>query len=53
MADYKTTQIDIGSELSFTKLPAQVDIGDWSYFLAKTKKGSLPVAFDGVPARHG
>ena len=39
MADYKTIRVDIGTESSFTKLPTQVDIGDWSYFLAKTKKG--------------
>ena len=39
MADYKTISVDIGAETSFTKLPAQVDIGDWSYFLARSKKG--------------
>ena len=39
MVEYKTIKVDIGPESSFTKLPAQVDVGDWSYFLAKTKKG--------------
>jgi nitrite reductase/ring-hydroxylating ferredoxin subunit len=39
MPDYKETKVDIGPESSFSKFPAPVDIGQWSYFLAKGKKG--------------
>ena len=38
MPNYKTIKVDLGPESSFTKLPASVDVGDWSYFLAKSKK---------------
>ena len=39
MAEYKTIKVDLGSESSFNTLPAPVEIGDWSYFLAKSRKG--------------
>ena len=39
MATYKTINVDLGPESGFTKLPASVTVGDWSYFLARSKKG--------------
>ena len=39
MADYKEIQVDLGPESAFAKLPAPVEIGEWSYFLAQNKKG--------------
>ena len=53
MADYKTISVDIGTESSFTKLPAQVDIGDWSYFLAKSKKGVYQLLSNVCPHAMG
>ena len=53
MADYKEIKVDIGAESAFTKLPAQVDIGDWSYFLAKSKKGVYQLLSNVCPARNG
>ncbi len=53
MADYKELKVDIGAESSFTKLPAQVDIGDWSYFLAKNKKGVYQLLSTMCPHQMG
>ena len=53
MADYKKIQVDIGAESSFAKLPAQVDIGDWSYFLAKSKKGVYQLLSNVCPHAMG
>lgn len=39
MATYKTIDVDLGPESDFTKLPAPVDVGEWSYFLVRSKKG--------------
>jgi nitrite reductase/ring-hydroxylating ferredoxin subunit len=39
MATYKTINVDIGLESDFTKLPAPVTVGEWSYFLARSRKG--------------
>ena len=39
MATYKKIDVDIGLESEFTKLPAEVTVGDWSYFLARNRKG--------------
>ena len=39
MATYKTVNVDLGPETDFGKLPAPVTVGDWSYFLARSKKG--------------
>ena len=39
MATYKKINVDIGLESDFTKLPAEVKVGDWSYFLARSRKG--------------
>ena len=39
MPDYKETKVDIGPESAFSKFPTPVDIGQWSYFLSKGKKG--------------
>ena len=39
MATYKKINVDIGLESEFTKLPAEVTVGDWSYFLARNRKG--------------
>ena len=34
-----TTTVDLGLESSFTKFPAEITQGNWSYFLVKGKKG--------------
>ena len=39
MATYKTINVDLGLESGFTKLPKEIKVGDWSYFLARSKKG--------------
>ena len=39
MATYRTINIDLGLESDFTKLPAPVTVRDWSYFLARSRKG--------------
>ncbi len=39
LATYKTINVDLGLETDFTKLPAPVTVGDWSYFLARSRKG--------------
>ncbi len=39
MATYKKINVDIGLESDFTKLPAEVTVGGWSYFLARSRKG--------------
>ncbi len=39
MATYMTINVDLGPESDFTKLPAPVDVGGWSYFLVQSKKG--------------
>lgn len=53
MAEFKETRVDIGAESSFTKLPAQVDIGDWSYYLAKSKKGAYQLLSTVCPHQMG
>ena len=53
MVEYKTIQVDIGLESSFTKLPAQVDVGDWSYFPGQEQERHVPVALQCVSARNG
>ena len=32
-------RIDLGAESSFTKFPAPIDLGDYSFFLVRGKKG--------------
>ena len=39
MATYKKINVDLGLESDFTKLPAPVTVGNWSYFLARSRKG--------------
>ena len=39
MASYKTINGDLGLESDFNKLPAPVTVGDWSYFLVRSRKG--------------
>ena len=39
MATYKTVSVDLGLESGFAKLPAPVTVGDWSYFLVRSRKG--------------
>ena len=52
MPDYKETKVDIGPESSFSKFPAPVDIGQWSYFLSKGEEG-LPAFVQRVPPPDG
>lgn len=39
MATYKTVNIDLGLVSDFAKLPAPVEVRDWSYFLVQSRKG--------------
>ena len=39
MATYKTINVDLGLESEFTKLPKEIKVGEWLYFLARSKKG--------------
>ena len=39
MATYKAINVDLGLQSGFTKLPKEIKIGDWSYFLVRSKKG--------------
>ena len=53
MADYKKIRVDIGAESAFAKLPAAVEIGDWSYFLAKSRKGVYQLLSTVCPHQMG
>ena len=53
MPDYREIKVDLGAESSFTKLPAQVDVGDWSYFLSKSKKGAYQLLSNVCPHAMG
>ena len=53
MADYKEIKVDLGAESSFTELPAPVDIGNWSYFLAKNRKGVYQLLSNVCPHQMG
>ena len=53
MPDYKEIKVDIGLESSFTKFPAPVDIGKWSYFLARNKKGAYALLSNVCPHQMG
>ena len=39
MDSYKTINVDLGLESDFYKLPAPVTVGDWSYFLVRSRMG--------------
>ena len=53
MPDYKKINVDLGLESDFTKLPAVVDIGDWSYYLAKSRKGVYQLLSNVCPHAMG
>ena len=53
MATYKTINVDLGPETGFTKLPAKVDVGDWSYFLVRSKKGVYHLLTNICPHQAG
>ena len=53
MPDYKEIKVDIGLESSFAKFPAPVDIGKWSYFLARNKKGAYTLLSNVCPPQIG
>lgn len=53
MPDYKEIKVDIGLESAFQKFPAPVDIGKWSYFLARNKKGVYRLLSNVCPHQMG
>ena len=53
MPDYKEIKVEIGLESSFTKFPAPVDIGKWSYFLARNKKRAYKLLSNVCPHQMG
>lgn len=53
MASYKEIKVDLGPEASFTKLPAPVDVGQWSYFLVQNKKGVYQLLSNVCPHQMG
>ena len=53
MPDYKELKVDLGPESSFSKLPTPVDVGDWSYFLARNRKGVYQLLSNICPHQMG
>ena len=53
MPDYQEIKVDIGAESSFPKLPAPIAIGNWSYFLARSRKGDYKLLSNVCPHQMG
>ncbi len=53
MATYKTVNVDLGAKSDFTKLPAPVDVGDWTYFLVQSKQGVYQLLSNICPHQDG
>ena len=53
MATHKKINVDLGPESGFTKLPAAVEVGDWSYFLVRSKKGVYQLLTNICPHQAG
>ena len=53
MADYREKRVDLGPEAEFTKLPAAVDLGEWSYFLARARNGTYRLLSSVCPHQMG
>ena len=53
MATYQTINVDLGPESGFAKLPAPVEVGDWSYFLVRSKKGVYQLVSNICPHQAG
>ena len=53
MASYKTVNVDLGAKSDFTKFPAPVDVGDWTYFLVQSKQGVYQLLSNICPHADG